>query len=51
MTTREDAVDAVEKLVRYVESASGELRERAPGNNRGGVEGWVGSPECLKHVA
>ena len=27
MTTREDAVDAVEKLVRYVESANGNLRE------------------------
>ena len=27
MTTREDALDAVEKLVRYVESASGKLRE------------------------
>ena len=27
MTTREDAVDAIEKLVRYIESANGNLRE------------------------
>ena len=27
MTTREEAVDAVEKLVRYIESANGGLRE------------------------
>ena len=27
MTTRDEAVEAVEKLVRYVESVNGDLRE------------------------